>query len=1738
MQTEFEEKMRKKELAEAYYSKLRQAVNTRHAKLTEEERTLIDRRNEKLMNELQAALQKEDIVPSEYLKKHDAWIFEKLIPSSFHEMIFRHIDHIREFPYGTSYSRRSYRGKSYALYASRILQLVQWYIFEPFTEEIPLENILNREVSKELAACMDLQPYHQYYRPEQVAYELDRHNEKVEEAITRILTEENNSSLLTHNLIEGILYSHRTDFHELLGKLLLAAKLQEGLRQAICEKADEGTREGFLTILSVIDEHNLIRFSSVKRAVGTWLGLLTEESRDLERISGKSVSLMLDCLQHNDLRTEYLTSDDAMKLYIALWSIGFEYSLEDSFREIARIAAYGTKIQCLTAGYFLCNANGGLIPHHIAMDVILQRGEDDEIFVIWVHSIFPNRAYRFESKSWETYFRSKDEAYRFAELLETKRNAFPKKEKIFSPILFPWLFDKLQKSVFAELYCLTAACLNEQAMLEHASTLIPYCSSDSRHLYFNIVLQNPKGEILRGAVLAGLADKESYTRREAMKKVQSMQLSDEEYRKLESYLRFKADDIRNNVITLLFKQEDTDLKESIYRLLNGEKEEIRLGGLDILTRLKADEKRSYLIQDFLPMLSVRLSEDEIPAKEKILLETFFPKEKGIKEEKEVYIPDLDAALSKEAVLSALRTFMECFPDSKIVTLLSDPKNKKGLLSSIKGLFDKNTVCPSAKEAADDLKSLAAYIEENRMTPIKTAYGEELLLGEANAWQLSYQSHSDFMPGVELWNKWITDNGITNGRLLRMAIFLHAVENDDSYSKEAASDIRAIFGQGFEIPINIPHLLHMILIIRYFYFYEKLTSGLKETLAVVIGMWFMRCVPDDRVMLEAPPDKVENGMKKAHILAHPQLLFLFEELNCENGETFSRTFPLAVAVADRCIEATKSNVKAQDAREVFITAYPAHISDRRLVSVNYRQGQPRSCHLVGTKAYLKAAYEGIITKHMLLEFIFRPSVLPEALNLFSKLVSAYCERGRIIAGRGYFAKFSAAYKANALTAFIGHEGNLTEEDEKLLRFTETIYEAILPGILESEYRRGDSPAEYSHAIPTINRIYGTKEFVRILHALGNDSLNRSGYYYGMGTRSRSDNLAHLLSVCIPYEKETADDLREVLKDKKISEKRLIEAAFYSAEWIPMIGEYLEIPAFESVCYYFIAHMNERFDDKRKAVIARYTPLEEEELNLGAFDRNWFYAAYEAVGEKRFMMIYDAAKYISDGAKHARARKFADACLGKYEISEMEKTISDKRNKDLLMAYALLPSDGEDDIFRRYLFLEKFRKESRTFGSQRMASEGKAVETAKKNLAFTAGYSDDMRLTLRMETKLMDDNRALLEPQEIDGIILTLFLDESGKAEILVTKDGKELKSVPAKLKKHEIVLALTAFKKTLTEQYRRTKKMLEEAMENGTAFTMREISELCEHPVVYPMLQKLVFLCESENESGFPINGGLTDAKGVFCPLAEDEALVIAHPSHLFKRGIWREYQACLFEKQIKQPFRQVFRELYIKTEDEKGKNESLRYVGNQIQPKKTLAALKSRRWVADIEDGLQKVYYKENIVARIYALADWFSPADIEAPTLEWVCFEDRKTGQSLPIDEIPDVIFSEVMRDVDLAVSVAHAGGVDPEASHSTIEMREAILSFALPLFGVKNVTFENQRAVIKGTLADYTVHLGSGVVHQLGAAMIPVLPVHSQHKGRIFLPFVDDDPKTAEIISKILFFADDQSIQDPGILSLIVRA
>lgn len=160
--------------------------------------------------------------------------------------------------------------------------------------------------------------------------------------------------------------------------------------------------------------------------------------------------------------------------------------------------------------------------------------------------------------------------------------------------------------------------------------------------------------------------------------------------------------------------------------------------------------------------------------------------------------------------------------------------------------------------------------------------------------------------------------------------------------------------------------------------------------------------------------------------------------------------------------------------------------------------------------------------------------------------------------------------------------------------------------------------------------------------------------------------------------------------------------------------------------------------------------------------------------------------------------------------------------------------------------------------------------------------------------------------------------------------------------------------------------------------------------------------------------------------------------------------------------------------------ESKRYTGYQIQTQKAAGVLKQRKWNVSYGNGLEKVFYHDNLIVQLYAQADWFSPSDIEAPSIDYVAFSSRKDQQPVCIQDIDDILYSEIMRDLDMAVSVAYVGGVDPITSISTIELRKTIIQLTCQLMHLKNVTLKDHFANIQGQFNDYSIHLGSGVIHQ----------------------------------------------------------
>lgn len=677
----------------------------------------------------------------------------------------------------------------------------------------------------------------------------------------------------------------------------------------------------------------------------------------------------------------------------------------------------------------------------------------------------------------------------------------------------------------------------------------------------------------------------------------------------------------------------------------------------------------------------------------------------------------------------------------------------------------------------------------------------------------------------------------------------------------------------------------------------------------------------------------------------------------------------------------------------------------------------------------------------------------------------------------------------------------------------IYEA-----LEAEFNRGDLPTAFSKFVHGLKKLSGAEYYIRAIDAMQKYHFERGEDFYG---DDRASVFSRIVRISRPLPTDTVEVFAELVKKYNISRKKLIESAMYSPAWLALTGKYLNIENLEMAGWYFHAHVSEFFSAEKETCVARYSAITPAEFNDGAFDRQWFADAVNAVGEKVFAELYNAAKYISGGANHRRSQIFADAAQGKLDKSAIEENMQTKRNKELVMAYGILPQT--DDILHRYNRLMAFRKESSQFGNQRQTAEKLAVNIALGNLARTAGFSDTNRFLWSMEAVQLESMQMLFLPQTADDTVLQLGVDDNGIAHLSITQNGKVLKSVPAKLKKDARIVELQNAVRNLRNQHKRARISLEEAMVRQDIFAYSEVESLLSNPVLSPMVKKLLWI----NETG---------TLGFAGDFSSCDNLKIAHPVDLLDSGKWSYFQQYIVENQIIQPFKQLFRELYTPDPDEKFNDmESQRYAGHQIQPRKGIALLRTRGWTVDTFEGLQKVFHRENIIVRLRAMADWLSPSEIELPTLESITFCRRTGDTALKISEIPPVIFSEVMRDLDLLVSCAHAGNVDPEASHSTVEMRANLLNALLPLLKLDNVMIQKNHAVIQGKYGEYSIHLGSGTCHKTGHGSVNILPVHSQHRGRIFLPFADDDPRTAEILSKVILFSEDHKIKDPDILSQI---
>ena len=512
--------------------------------------------------------------PSVFVRKEFGWILTDCVYPRFHEAFFDTIDRMQEYSTDVSWHRRGFRSRQMAAYGPRF-----YYIFSNFWRSAYIDadlcDILTGNLPEDVLCYLQTRNAGvNTFAPEVLAYELDKGNPRLEQIVTDMINGENSFSTVSHTLIQGIILSHNGRMHEQLCKLLLAARLQEGLRQVICETADMGSREAFLAILTTILDNDLIRFSSVKRAVGTWLGLVSDETRDLERVSAKSVTLALRCLQEPQFREECLQSEDAMQIYIALWSLAKD-AVEVAAERLGAIAERGSRHQVLAAGYLVNNTENDLLRHYVAKIVVRRFPEEWDILAVYLPCFVPYHnvlAHSLSRKSPQPeamlYFASHQEAAQYCDWLEALHGKLKKKELVFEPCIFPWHKAVLKKSDLLEKAMVIAFLGKDTDRIHRLCPKLGEFDAAFRDSYLGLLDQLEKDAPVRKALVAGLCDRSYDTRRRAAAILQEMVLTQEENLAIEDMLRLRYEDLRTFATEFLLKQTDEALCECIRRLLS------------------------------------------------------------------------------------------------------------------------------------------------------------------------------------------------------------------------------------------------------------------------------------------------------------------------------------------------------------------------------------------------------------------------------------------------------------------------------------------------------------------------------------------------------------------------------------------------------------------------------------------------------------------------------------------------------------------------------------------------------------------------------------------------------------------------------------------------------------------------------------------------------------------------------------------------------------------------------------------------------------------------------------------------------------------------------------------------------------------------------------------------------------------------------------------------------------------
>lgn len=469
----------------------------------------------------------------------------------------------------------------------------------------------------------------------------------------------------------------------------------------------------------------------------------------------------------------------------------------------------------------------------------------------------------------------------------------------------------------------------------------------------------------------------------------------------------------------------------------------------------------------------------------------------------------------------------------------------------------------------------------------------------------------------------------------------------------------------------------------------------------------------------------------------------------------------------------------------------------------------------------------------------------------------------------------------------------------------------------------------------------------------------------------------------------------------------------------------------------------------------------------------------------------------------------------------RSLADSAHLPAIRALAVVPTMGEDII-------SLLRRLAQTSARPAQCAATAALEhiARRQGLPSAEELARQHLLAVAWEQGPLASERVRVGWQE--GAYRMRLSLHAGKAQLDVIGPHGLTTAIPAELRQRAGYRAARAAQREANVQYRLFRQNLESSMLNGTPLSIGEFRYLLTNPVFAHLAERLLWRTTDgcvlrwagpqcwETLEGEVV--GLDDSR-----THPTLTLSLVHPVELDGAGVLGRWQSLAADHRLMQPFKQLFREIY--TLGSTGGMQCERFAGRRIDPRRAYALLRSAGFAPG--NGEARCEWPHGITAHLCWAdgavgRDLFGPHRKAEVTTGHIWF--TQAGETLPLDAVDAIVFSETLRAADLLTTRAAVGEAEM-TSRETVALRALLLREVARSFRLTNIAVpeDGRFALVLGTRATYRVNLTSGTVMLEPEGRQILVPTHDPR----WRP-VEDGDTTSEILAITLTLAHDEEMDD----------